>query len=168
MSVAVVISSCDPFEDCWNPFIYSLKSNWEKSNFEVYFISNEKEIEDERVHFIKVGKDKGWASNLKKALSQIDSEYIFYLQEDYFLTSTISDKIIEEHIEFMLRNDADYLRLSAPFYDLYQIEDSSYSYSPLTERYALCLQAAIWKKSALLRILIEGNSGWDFEYNIID
>lgn len=168
MRISIVVSSCDAFQDCWEPFVHSLKHVWPQSKIKTYLISNTKEIKDERVSFIKVGKDLGWASNLKKALLQIDSEYILYLQEDYFLTVPISDSTIEKHVEYMEKEKIDYLRLSAPFYNQYRISDSPYSKSPLKKRYALCLQAAIWKRSSFLEILLEGNTGWDFEYKIIN
>lgn len=165
-NIAIIVNSCDAFSDCWMPFIHSIKKEWSDCPWSVYIISNNKEIETpEGIAFIKVGEDKKFASNLKKALSVIDSKYIIYLQEDYFLNRKVNQKAIESHIEYCIQHDVDYMRLGMPFIKG-DVENTIYSTNKLTDKYALCLQAAIWKKETLESLLFEGWSGWDFEYKI--
>lgn len=165
-NIAIIVNSCDAFSDCWMPFIHSIKKEWSDCPWSVYIISNNKEIETpEGIAFIKVGEDKKFASNLKKALSVIDSKYIIYLQEDYFLNRKVIQKAIESHIEYCIQHDVDYMRLGMPFIKG-DVENTIYNTNRLTDKYALCLQAAIWKKSTLESLLFDGWSGWDFEYKI--
>ena len=166
MKISVVVSSCDAFKECWEPFIYSIDKYWNDCPWEIYIISNHKTILSEKVKFIGVGEDKGWASNLKIALNQIDSNYIVYLHEDYFLNGKVDSAVIAEHINFCAKNDVDYLRLFGPFFDEFAIEGTNYSQSPKSKPYRLCLRNAIWRKEAFETILIDGNSGWEFEWNI--
>ena len=84
MKVSVVVTSCDHFSECWEPFIKSIDKHWGDCPWDINIISNYQSIKSEKVKFINVGEDKGWASNLKVALKQIDSNYIIYLHEDYF------------------------------------------------------------------------------------
>ena len=160
---SIVISSCDAFKDCWEPFIYSVKKYWPDTPCEMFIVSNHLTIEDEKVKFIKVGDDKGWASNLKVALSGIEADYILYLQEDYWLTKTVDTEKLLSQIVYCETNGVDYLRLNIPFSDNTKI-DSHHALCPLEkDKYAICLQAAIWKKVTLEKLLIDGWSGWDYE-----
>lgn len=166
IKVAIVISSCDAFCDCWAPFIYSIKKYWSNCEFPIYLISNNKEDATiSGVSFIKVGEDKWFASNLKYALHNINADYIIYLQEDYFLNRTIDNDAIKQHIFYCFRNNVDYMRMGSPFIKGKNV-DIIYTENDMMTKYALCLQAAIWKKSTLETLLLEGWSGWDFEYKI--
>lgn len=165
-SIAVVVSSCDFFQDCWQPFIFSMQKYWPDCPFPVYLVSNYKEIETPQgFSFIRVGKDKLFASNMKTALEQIDADYIIYLQEDYWLNKKVHTDAIIHHIDYCRSHNVDYLRLTFPFLKGENI-DKQYRCHTLKQRYSICLQAAAWKRSKLLTLLREGDSGWDFEYKI--
>lgn len=166
MKVAVVVSSCDAFQECWEPFIFSMKKYWADCPWDIYMVSNYKSIDSEKIKFILVGEDKGWASNLKKAISRLDADYIVYLQEDYFLDFKVDSAEIKQHLVYCKENNIDYLRLFGPFFDEYAIADTPYSLSPKSKRYRLCLRNAIWKKDSLDKILIEGYTGWQFEWDM--
>ena len=165
---AIVVNSCDAFNDCWKPFIHSVLKYWENCPYNIYIISNNNEIECPKgITFLKVGEDKKFASNLKKAIKKIDCDYIIYLQEDYFLDCKVRQETIEAHLEYCIKNNVDYLRLGMPFIKGKTV-NGIYNENKLTDKYALCLQAAIWKKATLDKLLFEGWSGWDFEYRIQD
>lgn len=165
-NISIIVNSCDAFADCWKPFIHSIKKEWDDCPWPVYIISNNQEIDTpEGIKFLKVGKDRKFASNLKQALSSTDSKHIIYLQEDYFLNRKVNQKAIESHIEYCIQHDVDYMRLGMPFIKG-DVENTIYNTNNLTDKYALCLQAAIWKKETLESLLFDGWSGWDFEYKI--
>lgn len=166
MEIAVVVTSCDAFQECWEPFIYSINKYWKDCPWNIYIVSNYKSIKSDKVKFITVGEDKGWASNLKKAINHIDADYIIYLQEDYFINQTVDTNQINTHINYCITNDIDYLRLFGPFFDQFAIPETCYALSPKSNYYRLCLQAAIWKKESLDKLLIDGYTGWQFEWKI--
>ena len=65
-NVSIVVSSCDLFEDCWAPFIHSMRKYWPDCEWPVYVISNHKAIDGpEGFSFIKVGEDLKFASSVK-------------------------------------------------------------------------------------------------------
>lgn len=167
LKTAVLVSSCDFFDDCWEPFIYSIKKFWPDCDWPIYIISNKKSIQNcpENFHFIKTGEDRKFASNLKYAIQQINVEYIIYLQEDYFLNKQVDNKAINSHILYCSQNNVDYLRLGPPYLKG-KIVNEIYRQNNLKIQYALCLQSAIWKAETLNRLLIEGWTGWDFEYKV--
>lgn len=165
-SVAIIVSSCDFFKDCWKPFIFSIQKYWADCPYPIYIVSNNDEIEaPSGISFIKVGEDKKFASNLRAALNQIDADYVIYLQEDYWLNKKVVNAAIARHLDYCTNNHIDYLRLTFPYLEGEDVGDCYKSHS-LMQRYSICLQAAIWKRVTLLALLREGDSGWDFEYKI--
>lgn len=165
-NLAVVVSSCDAFRDCWEPFLYSLDTYWPDCTWPVYMVSNEQAMPHDKVKFIRVGDDRGWASNLKLALQQVETEYILYLQEDYFLNRRVKTEVLREQLEYCRAERVDYLRLTPPFFDAHIVAGSDYAVSPPSAPYRLCLQAALWKKDTLDKLLIPGFNAWQFEREI--
>lgn len=169
MRTAILISSCDAFIDCWEPMIYSIKKSWPDCRYPIYLISNDKEINDSSVTFLKVGEDLGFASNLKKALKMIDYDYIIYFQDDYFIDNKVNSSSIEAHINHCKKNDIDFLKLSdeSKLRDKLKINNSIYCRNPIDVKYSLNTEISIWKKDMLEKICVDGFTGWDFERKII-
>lgn len=157
-AMTILVSSCDAFSDCWAPFLYAMHQVWPDCPYQVCIISNTKPVEGG----ILVGEDKHWGSNLQKALLSIDDDYILYLQEDYWLTTPVSNSFISEQLQYCKSKGLDCLRITFPWMDKYKIDDL-HALSPESEPYAVCLQAAIWKKSSLENVVKDGMTGWVFE-----
>jgi hypothetical protein len=170
MKTAVLISSCDAFYDCWAPMIYSLKKYWPDCPFPIYFISNFNKIDDEKIKFINVGEDKGFASNLGFALNKIECDFIIYFQEDYFLINDVNTEAIQKHINHCIENNIGFLKMHGNDFllrDNNRINDSDYCKNPIDVRYSINTSVAIWERETLAKLCVEDYSGWDWERNII-
>lgn len=170
MKAAVVIVSCDAFEDCWNPILFSFERFWPDCPFPIFLINNFAKIETEKVSVINVGKDKGFASNLKFSLSYLNYEYIIYFQDDYFLTDTVNSNFIVEHLKYCIQNEVDYLKIHSNDYltrDELRIGEEDYCMNPINVKYSVNTSVAIWKKSILELSCIDGYSGWKWEREIL-
>jgi hypothetical protein len=170
MKTAIVISSCDAFSDCWQPMIYSLKKFWNDCPFPIYIINNHQTISDTNILTLNVGNDKLFASNLKFALNQLAYENIIYFQEDYFLTNYVDTAAVQLHIDYSTKNNIDFLKIHSNDFlvrDHLRIDNSIYCENPIDVRYSLNTSVAIWKKSTLEMLCVEGYSGWDWERKII-
>jgi len=164
----ILVSSCDAFEECWKPFEKGIIEQWNDCPYPIYLMTNEKEYVSERLHCLPVGKDLKWASNMRTALAKLpESEWIIYLQEDYWLDRPVNSKAIENHIHYCEEKGIDYLRLAYPFMDG-KSEDGVHQENDPQAPYALCLQAALWRREKLMELLVDGWSGWDFELKIRD
>lgn len=165
--VAVIVSSCDYFSDCWTPFIKSFEDNWKDCPFEVYIITNGKQLPDTNcnIRTLNVGIDQQWGSNTLKALRHINADWIIYLQEDYFLEHRVNTDRMLAHINYCSKYGIDYLRLSFPFMEKTP-DGNGYYILDYKLKYAVCLQAALWRKESLEKVIVEGWTGWDFEYKI--
>lgn len=168
--VALMITSCDAYSECWGPMILSLDKYWPDCRYPRYIVTNyqdDKEIKN--TTFVKIGDDnKSWCTLAKKGLEVIEADYIIFFQEDYWLSKTVNNDAIQSHIDYMIKNNVDYLKICKDVLrDEYRIGETIYCDNPLDIRYALNTAMAIWKTSSISPLLIEGWSGWEFERQII-
>ena len=94
--LVLLVSSYDGFAVCWAPFCHGLEKYW-PDHPPVFFITNTLEPPCGRA--IQVGADRGWAGNLEYALSQIESDYILYSQEDYWIQKPVDSNLIEDYLQ---------------------------------------------------------------------
>jgi hypothetical protein len=159
---AILVSSIDKYEACWEPFCYGLKKYWPQHFQPVYFITNQKT--SPYGQSIKVGPDHGWADNLRLALEHITEEYILYAQEDYWINQPVNDLVIHEYVNVLQSGQADYIRLyPAPPPKLAFSGDTRLGILEKDAEYRTSLQMALWRKSILLALLKSGETPWQFE-----
>lgn len=104
----------------------------------------------------------------KKAIQEIDSEYLLLLLEDYFLSEQVDNNQIETIENFIQSEKPNYLRLVNIPRKRFKKNGSSIQHLFQDEEYGVNLQASIWKKDYLLSVLNEINgSAWDFEISFL-
>lgn len=162
--VSVLVSSCDAFFDAWRPFTFFFRKFWPDCPFNVYLITNHLDVRSDFIRAIRVGADKGWASNLQSALPQIDTPWILYLQEDYFLTRVVDGAQCARDVDFAIRQ-----KLAAlSFFDLSALEpqpptDQRYIAVPRHSKGRTRLQTTLWNRDALASVVVPGETAWDME-----
>jgi hypothetical protein len=163
-SVSILISSFDGFSDCWGPVCHGFSRYWSDCPYPIYLITNQKPFLCENVNIIRLGQDYGWTRNLKLALAQIDSTYIIYFQEDYWINEKVNSVAINEYLSIMDEQHLNYLRLLAhPVPDHEFSDDERLGILATDAPYRTALQAAIWRKDVLLDLLNVDESPWQFE-----
>jgi hypothetical protein len=164
-SIAIVVSSCDAFFDCWKPFAFFFRKFWSDCPFPVYLIVNELQIRSRFIQPIAVGADRGWASNMKLALERIPQSHVLYFQEDYFLNAPVRAEQLAVDIAYALEDEADAFCFRAR-------GELEANFQPINNRFGVVspdsdgrtrLQVTLWKRSALLSILLPGENAWDME-----
>jgi hypothetical protein len=164
-SVAIVVSSCDAFFDAWRPFTFFFRKFWNDCPFQTFLIVNELRVRSRLFTPVAVGPDRGWASNLRVALQQIDRPYVLYVQEDYFLTGPVDREQLAADLAYVLEHDADSLCFRAR-------SDLDPGFKQINERFGIVprtsdgrtrCQVTLWKREALTSILREGENAWEME-----
>lgn len=168
--VAILICSCDYYSECWKPIIYSFKKYWPDCEYDKLIVSNNKDEIIPGAKLVMVGDHQGWASDTLKAVEMTDYDYYIYFQEDYWLNKKVDNNAIKAHIQHCDDNDIEYLKIQ---YDLancdkYRIDHSDYCKNPLTAKYTINTAVAIWRRDLFKKVCLPGNTGWDFEYKIVD
>jgi hypothetical protein len=163
--LAVIVSSFDGMDDLWGPFWTLFFRFWPDCPYDTYLISNHKRFQDSRVKTIAVGEDHGWARNLRIALESVPNRYVLYLQEDYLIKAPINSERLQQLASTHRNSGAIYLSLY-PRYNCRTpyIKDRSVDVVDQGTPFRVSLQASIWDKAALLALLRDQESQWQFEY----
>lgn len=161
-NLSLLVSSCDKYAVCWIPFCHGLNKYWPEHPDRVYFITNQ--LNPPCGTAIKISEDRGWAGNLLHALDLIETDFILYAQEDYWIQSRVNQRQIDDYMQILESNQADYIRLyPAPGPDLpFPLDPRLGIISPGSE-YRASLQMALWRKKTLLSLIETCESPWEFE-----
>lgn len=164
MDLCVLISSCDPYQDAWQPFLTLFDRYWPDCPWPVFLISNQSTIDHPRVHSLTVGADQGWASNLITVLDRLQPASILYLQEDYFLQSRVDTSRLLSVIDYALAHDIGFVRLAGgPDPDMNHSNPFGLGELGRGLKFRCSLQAAWWKTDTLRKLLVPGETGWNME-----
>lgn len=173
---AILVNTCDNYEDCWEPFFQLFSKYWENCKADIFLNTEFKDysFKELNIKALKVsnhnktnvsGKRNTWSECLKWALQAIDSEIILYLQEDYFLKAPVKNEIVEGFVELMQTNpEMACIHLT----DQAVMADGASNFEHLDkvryhQRYRVSCQAALWRKSELLNLIREYEDAWEFE-----
>jgi hypothetical protein len=170
--LTVFVNTCDSYEDCWQPFFVLLKHYWPDRNCRVLLNTQFKEFlsDDSSIKSAKTGNPsrysgkRSWSCCLKAGLERVETPYVLYLQEDYFLNAIVDNKRFLNCLQMLDKGTADYVGFycSEPDSSMETL-DETFASVPQRANYRLCTQAALWRKSTLLKYTIPGESGWQWE-----
>lgn len=164
--VAVLISSCDSYNDIWGPFFALFFKYWPDCPYPVYLSTNHLDYNHPRVTTIKIGDDTNWSAGFRCVLEQIQHPYLIVMMEDFLPIETVNATMIERLVCYMDKKKAGYLRLfPCPGPDLPCNDNPEVGEISKGSAYRLSLQAAIWNKQVLIDLLREGESAWELEIN---
>ena len=166
----VLVNTTDSFEDCWEPFFKLFKKYWPEYQGEIYLNTENKEFSYDSLNIISIKNRLSyspWSECLRFALKSIEKEYLIYIQEDYFFHSRVNNSLLDDYYKKFVDNNWACLHLtdqctSGPFKKnvgidgVWEIEKGAH--------YRLSTQAAFWNKESLLRVIRNGESGWQFEH----
>lgn len=170
---SVLVTSCDAYEDAWEPFFSLFKHMWPDCPFPVFLNTESKSYTDESLTIKslhpentnkKTGKPISWSDRLKQALQKIETDYVLFFLEDFFLMSPVRSDKVNECIRLMEENTKigvirfyEDFHLPEIIYDEFSKADPEYDY-------AISTMVSLWKKDFLISILRDENP-WEFEFN---
>lgn len=132
----------------------------------IHLISNHLSYKNDRVNNFQTLKDISWSDNLLNFLKTIESKYVLILLDDYIINRPVNDKRLQELYEFIKSEDGSYLQLFVKSdkkeYDFVSKVDNVIKRS-INGPYRNSLQAAIWNKEELMKLIKPGESAWEFE-----
>lgn len=98
----LLVSSCDLYEDAWNPFFRLLQKFWPDSPRKVYLVTESKTYTDEFFQIQCIHCDnKFWSNRIINALNAINEDYIWFFLEDFFLEDNVNSKIIQSALHLI-------------------------------------------------------------------
>ena len=162
--LAILIVSFDGYSDIWDAFELCINKHWKDRKVNTYLISNNLEPNYDNISVIKTGNEVSWSNRLRVALKDLKEKYVLLLLEDYLIDSKVNNILYEKAVNYLINNDIDYLRI-APIPKLKKSNKATFA-TEITKNmvYGVNLQAALWKKSYLMRTLYDDDfSAWEFE-----
>ena len=160
-NLSILVLSCDKYSDLWSPFFECFFKYWPDCEYPVYLGTNERHFNDKRVKTLLAGKDKDWSSSFKKIIEQVDSEYVFVILEDLFLIRVVDNLKFKECFDILKKNNFNHCHVRFHLKPELIIENGIGVYSKGMPYRVNVL--GLWRKDYLLKILIDGESPWNFE-----
>lgn len=118
------------------------------------------------VKVIPCGKNAQWSDRTRYALEQIDSRYVCFLLEDFFISKNVDNDIIANALNLMMENHLSYYKLLSltkftggryKYFDYLQEITSTYPYG-------ISLMPAIWDRELFCeKVGCESYDPWRFE-----
>ena len=164
-STALLVVSCDAYQDLWEPFFTLLFRYWTDCPFRIYLGSNHAIYPDPRVVPLTIGEDRDWSSNLLKMLESIPSGGVLLLQEDFLIDRPVQTERVTQLIGYADAKQAACLRLMPiPGPDSLCADHPEVGAIRKGAAYRVSLQAAWWRRENLGAIARKGESPWQFEH----
>ena len=166
--VSLLVFSCDKYSGAWYPFFELLKIFWPNHPKKIYLGTEcyDYEAKNLDVEVIKTGYDQSWSSRLYKTLSQINSKYVIFSLEDFFLQDFVKNDEILKCIDWMDKNpNIAVCRLAVSSLSKLkkQWKDSSFRIAESDIRYRLDTQFAVWDRECLMSFIDLSEDPWQFE-----
>ncbi len=161
-NIGLLVVSCDKYSDLWEPFFACMQKNWPDCPYEIYLLANYKNTDVKGVRTILIGEDLSWSDNVLTGLSKINEDYIIMFIDDLLIKEKVDTPAVKNLLSWMVKKDANYLRLSPTPKPDKTYNDLVGIVSPGTI-YRASTVLSVWKKNTLCQLLVRGESAWDFE-----
>jgi hypothetical protein len=158
--IPIILHTMDSYDRYWDYWWYFTNKYCQHKNIIFASESLDPTFKDNVKQF-KTGKGQ-WGERLLKILSNIDTNYIFYMQEDFWpisdfpYTQEIIDKVINEKINCWRISE------DSSFYSLDEIEPNIFKYQQ-NSSYTLSHQFSLWEVSFLKKYIEPQETPWDNE-----
>lgn len=180
----ILVNSCDKYEDLWYPFFELLRVNWPDCPYDIVLntesktYTHPKKIENDSNDEIgvkeirsfslyKEGENVPWSKRLLDILSRINSEYILFMLDDFFIHSTVDQKRVEECLFWMEENKniCNFCLYPTAGPNIHSVKYAGFERRTKEAPFLVSCQVAIWRKSMLIELLRKYESPWQFEEN---
>ncbi|MBI5387432.1 MAG: hypothetical protein HZA90_22460 [Verrucomicrobia bacterium] len=163
-SPAILVVSCDAYQDLWHPFFECLFKYWPDCPFPVHLGSNHQSYPDARVLGLRIGPDVDYSSNLERMLRRLNHEWVILWIEDRLLSGTVDTSRLMETVSQAQTQGAGYLKLLSEYPVAYSDENASLiGELPKGIRYRVSITVGLWRKHILLELLRPGETAWELE-----
>lgn len=169
--LTIFVNTSDSFQDCYEPFFKLFKFYWPDCPYPIVLNTETIDYKYEGLKItcskVSVGESNrlGWSECLMRALDRIETPYILYLQEDYFLEAPVRADVLRYLLDEMKAPNIGAIRLSGtdgvgPFHEIgsnliVEVDKGA--------KWRLSLQAALWKKSLLRALIRKHETPWQLE-----
>jgi hypothetical protein len=167
LKIAVLIHACDRYELLYQGHQFFFQNSWPVAHPEfTYFFATE-EIDFAPPGFINLKSGPGeWTDRLVRVLDQIEEDHVVYMQEDMWITRSVSAELILKARDFLIAHNSPLFKLhSSP---VYVTNPTEHSWDGLNvglvdnnkSEYLMSHQLSLWNKEFLKAQLPKGEHPW--------
>ena len=170
--VTILVNSCDKYEDAWEPFFRLLKIQWPECQYDIV-LSTETKVyicDYLSVRTINSETQLSWSSRLKNTLNQIDTKYVLFFLEDFFLLEKVQTDIFELALKLIESDEKIGLitfnkrNLGAIFPSKPDYDNSFIKVGKNVHNRTNVL-VGLWRKEAYMKLIVDGEDPWQYEKN---
>lgn len=167
-NVTLLISTCEKYSDLWDENIRLLNKNWADRSMRTILVTDcNHSNQYDMVEIFSAGDHVEMPQRILACLSTVETEYVIYCQDDYFLTQRISNSKIKELIQNMQDIKLDYLRLySYPKANKKIDGYNELKWLNLDRTYDVNMYPGIWKTSFLKNAFNLNVDIWHLEVSL--
>jgi len=163
-NIALIVVSCDKYQDLWEPFFHLFFKYWPDCPYQIYLTSNTLTYPDERVSPILIGPDSDYSSNLLNIIGQVNKPWIILWFEDCFLTGQLDTKRFVRLISLAQSKDVGYFKLTVDVPVVYtKSKNEEIAPIPKYVKYRSGIGLALYKKETLIKLLKPGETAWEHD-----
>lgn len=160
MDFSILVLSCDKYEACWEPF-FGLLNKYYPRHPKAYLVCETKMCKFAPT--INVNTPI-WTKRFREALTQIDTDYVLVMLDDFFLRDYVDYRRIN-NIQF----DEDTVVYNfEQNYRPYDEYNEYWGIQRLGQMYLNSCQPSLWNKTKLIERLQKDESAWDWEMTYIN
>jgi hypothetical protein len=164
INLTLVIGTCDSYLK-YMPNCVKLLEKYFKLNIRKIIIGENEKINFENYEWILPGY-KSWGRRMKTGIKTVETDYIFFILDDYYLSQRLTPEFMSWIICFMDRELANKVTMTnVPDWVNYRYSetiDTIHRSDPSSDWLA-SMQPAIWRTSHVLNLIEDNFSPWDIE-----
>lgn len=168
--LTLIINTCDKYSDLWSGHVELLNRNWADRGIDTFLVTDKAtDRRFDNVTVVSAGEGTEITERLRAVLPMVQTEYILFTLDDYYLTEAISSAAIERALDAMGTHKLDYLRLfimtkkKLRNRKAVQLEKDIYLLDNYSADYIVSLYAGIWRKDFMERTVGEKLNAWQYE-----
>lgn len=162
----ILVSSCDRYADTWHPFFTLLEKHGGSLCKRPICLCSETKTYTHpslSIRTFRYRKSSTWSQRIMAALSTVETEYILFIIDDYFLLDTISEETLKCTLDYLsAHKDIGYLAVPNKSGKPNAACDAVAEPIDLTQG-RLYLTVSFWRTDYMKKILRKHESIWDFE-----
>lgn len=168
--VTILVNSCDLYEDTWYPFFSLLKMHWPDCPYRIVLNTETKKYDCPfmNVETINSGSDLSWTARLRYALNQIDSEFVLFFLEDFFILEPVRLEVFDKALNIIRENkDVGLVHFTPTEKEMPEPKNDldNCFYELPVRKHTLRTRVAVslFRKEYFLRLLYKDENPWQYE-----
>ena len=167
--LTVLVNSCDSYEDLWVPFFTLFLKYWNCVNVRILLNTESKDfsfdgLDIEVIHYPK--ENSSYGERMLNCLSSINTPYVLFLLDDFFLRAPVNTEQISRIINWMDKDKSIVsfsCNVNNTYYDWENEKYPGFRRVPWGNPYTLTMQAGIWRINKLKKYWRPKISPWEWE-----